>query len=331
MAAEMMSSRRFFYVKPRSMLIVLLLLTAILAAAPSWLSAGTLRQISEFLFVFAMAESWNLLAGFVGLISLGHQGFVGIGAYSLFMIANASGISPHFAMLFAVVISALAAAAIAPFLFRLRDAYFAIAIWVLAEIARTATAKSHWLGSSIGVVLEATRHMDRTWLAIGIYWWAVGIGIGSIALLFLLVRSRLGLALMAVRDNDLTAASVGIDVGRARFIAFVLSGALCGIAGAGYSMWSYHIDPNGAYDGNWVVVMLFITIIGGIGTIEGPIIGTAIYFGLREEMGDIGNWYLILMGSVAVIAMIAMRRGIWGTLTRKFAFELFSVRRLPPL
>ncbi len=321
---------RSICVDPRATLASMLLVTVALAAAPWWLSPGMLRQIAEFFFVFAMAQSWNLLAGFVGLMSIGHQGFVGLGAYSLFIISNKLGISPHIALCLAFVFCALAAAGIAPFLFRLRDAYFSIGIWVLAEIVRTAVAKSHWLGSSTGLVLDATRTMDRDWLSITIYWWGVALAMGSIALLFLLVRSRLGLALMAVRDNDLTAASVGIDVGRARFIAFVLSAATCGVAGAAYNMWAYHIDPNGAFDVNWVVIMLFITIIGGIGTIEGPIIGTAIYFGLRELLGDVGNWYLILMGAVAVVVMLVWKKGIWGTLSSRFRFEVFSVRRVPP-
>ena len=323
-------SRQPRYVNPRTTLIGIVAVTAVLALAPSWLSPGMLRQIAEFFFVFAMAQSWNMLAGFVGLMSIGHQGFVGLGAYSLFVVSNKLGMSPHYAMFVSFVFCALAASAIAPFLFRLRDAYFSIGIWVLAEIVRTAVAKSHWLGSSTGLVLDAARTMNKDWLSISIYWWSVALAMGSIALLFLLVRSRLGLALMAVRDNDLTAASVGIDVGRARFIAFVLSGALCGMAGAAYNMWAYHIDPNGAFDVNWVVVMLFITIIGGIGTIEGPIVGTVVYFGLRELLGDVGNWYLILMGAVAVVAMIAWKKGIWGTLSARFGFELFSVRRMPP-
>jgi branched-chain amino acid transport system permease protein len=322
--------RRPTYINPRTTLAGIIVVTLVLAVAPLWLSPGVLRQIAEIFFVFAMAQSWNLLAGFVGLLSIGHQGFVGLGAYSLFVISNKLGISPHIATFLAFFFCALAAAGIAPFLFRLRDAYFSIGIWVLAEIVRTAVAKSQWLGGSTGLVLDAARTMDRYWLSIGIYWWSVALAMGSIALLFLLVRSRLGLALMAVRDNDLTAASVGIDVGRARFIAFVLSAATCGVAGAAYSMWAYHIDPNGAFDVNWVVVMLFITIIGGIGTIEGPIVGTAIYFGLRAALGDVGNWYLILMGGAAVVAMIAWRKGIWGSLSSRFGFELFSVRRFPP-
>ncbi len=134
-----------------------------------------------------------------------------------------------------------------------------------------------------------------------------------------LMRSRLGLALRAVRDNDLAAASLGVDVWRARFIAFVLSATLCGTAGGTYFMTTLYVDPNSGFDVNWMVVMLFIVVIGGIGTLEGPAVGTAIYFATRELLPLEGSWYMVLMGGVAVVTMLLAPHGIWGYLGPKLA------------
>jgi branched-chain amino acid transport system permease protein len=306
-----------------------IVVAAILASAPSWVAPGNLRLMLEILVVLTMAQLWNLLAGYVGLLSLGHQGFVGIGAYALFNISNHGGLSPFIAFPFAVVICALVAAGIAPFLFRLRDAYFAIAIWVLAEIARVTVTNTRWLGQIAGTSLRTASGFPRHWYIMDCYWLAAGFALFSIMATYALMRTRLGLALMAVRDNERTAASVGIDVWNSRFVAFIVSAAGCGAAGAIFYMSIYFVQPEAAFDPNWVVIMMFIVIIGGIGTIEGPVIGTAIYFGLREAFADAGTWYLILMGTVAVITMLVAPKGIWGYIRARFGVEIFGVRRVP--
>lgn len=330
MAAVTASASTPVHASPRAIAIGVVAVGGLLALAPSWLDLGSLRLVAEILFVFTMAQMWNLLAGYVGVLSFGHQGFVGIGAYALFTLSNRLGWSPFLCLPLAFLVCALVAALIAPFLFRLRDAYFSIAIWVLAEILRIVVSQSKFLGSVYGLPLQMARSMDRTVFNDQCYWWAVGLAVGSVLLLLGLLRTRLGLSLMAVRDNEAAAASAGIDVWRSRFVAFVLSAAGCGLAGAAYYASNFHVEPGSGFDVNWVVTMLFIVIIGGIGTIEGPMIGTAVYFALRALFGEAGNWYLILMGAVAVAAMVAAPKGIWGTVSARIGLEIFSVRRIPP-
>ncbi len=296
-----------------------LLALVLLAAAPLTASNGMLNLLAEILLVFVMAQMWNLLAGYAGLMSLGHQAFVGVGAYSLFWFANTFEIPAYFAIPVAAVASAAAAVLIAPLVFRLRDAYFAIGMWVFAEILRVLTANSDVLRSNMGMPLSVIRIMDRSWFAPVSYWCALALTAGTAAMMVWLMRSRLGLALRAVRDNDLAAASLGVDVWRARFIAFVLSATLCGTAGGTYFMTTLYVDPNSGFDVNWMVVMLFIVVIGGIGTLEGPAVGTAIYFATRELLPLEGSWYMVLMGGVAVVTMLVAPRGIWGYLGPKVA------------
>jgi branched-chain amino acid transport system permease protein len=303
---------------------------AVAIAAPFVVSEGLLRLATEILVIFAMAQMWNLLSGYAGLLSIGHQAFVGAGAYAMFATSIHAGVSPYLAMLAAPVIAALLAAVVAPILFRLRDAYFTISMWVLAEIVAILVGKSEFLGRQNGLTLTALRDMDPHWIAPAGFWWAAFAALGALALMIVLLRSRLGLAQMAVRDNDVAASSLGIDVWRSRFIAFVISAAGTGFCGAIYFLSPAHILPGDAFDPNWVVITLFICVIGGLGTIEGPIVGTIVYFVLRQLFADAGNWYLILMGAVAVLVMLIAPKGLWGTFRSMVPFEIISIRRRPP-
>jgi branched-chain amino acid transport system permease protein len=301
-----------------------------LAAAPALLGEGDLRLVIEILTVFTFAQSWNLLAGFVGLMSFGQFLFIGLGAYFVFTLSNASGINPFVLIPLAFVFCAAVAAAIAPLVFRLRDAYFAISIWVLAEIVRLYTSQADWLGSVSGLSLEGTRGMNREVVVLSNYGFAAGLALISVFGLHILSRSRLGLALAAVRDNEGTAAAIGLNVWRIRLVGFALSSGVVGMAGAAYYTSVFHLDPGAAYDANWMVVMLFIVIIGGVGTIEGPIIGTAIYFLFRAWFSGTGNLYLMLLGAAAVVTMLAAPKGLWGVFTSRTGLHLFSARHHPP-
>lgn len=315
----------------RFLLIGFVAVCLLFASAPAWLGEGNLRLAAEILSVYLMAQMWNLLAGYAGLLSIGAQAFVGIGAYALFALADFGEVSPFLAVPVAPILCAVIAALIAPVLFRLRDAYFAIATWVFSEIVLALVSKSDILGHQYGLTLTGLRTIDEAWIAPGIYWWAAGAALGGTAFMFWLMRTRVGLGLMAVRDNDLAASSLGIDVWWARFFAFVISSAGAGLGGGIFYMLEAHVVPRqGAFDPNWVVIMLFCTILGGLGTIEGPIIGTAIYFALRELLSGAGNWYYMLLGGVAVAVMLVAPKGIWGTYSIRSGFELLSVRRLPP-
>lgn len=302
--------------------------------APFIFDSGDLRLMTEILLMLTMAQMWNLLAGYTGLVSMGHQVFVGSGAYFLFFVSEQLGISPYWVLPFCAFWSALVAAVVAPFLFRLRDAYFSIGTWVFADIVYLLVSKAGWLGGTRGIPLRSIRLVDRDWFAPISFWLAAAIAWVAVLGLLALMRSRFGLGLMSVRDNDLAATSVGVDVWRNRFVAFVLSASVCGLAGAIYYMTTVFIEPLSGFDVNWVVVMMFIVIIGGIGTIEGPLIGTAIYFGLREffsnmlELSD--SWYLVAMGTAAVVTMLIAPRGIWGLVQEKLGIEGFNIRRKPP-
>lgn len=313
--------------KPRLVAASAVFCALILLAMPFMAAEGNLRYIVEIFCVFAFAQSWNFLAGYVGLMSFGQQLFIGLGAYFVFMASNKLGLNPFWMVPLAFVFAGAFAAIISPLVFRLRDAYFAISIWVIAEIVRLFVAQRDFLGSVSGLPLMATRAMDRSSVAMWTFYLAALFAFLAVFGLYYLARSRLGLALAAVRDNEGTAASIGINVWRTRFVGFVIGCGFTGAAGAVYYMSVFHVEPGGAFDPNWMVIMLFIVIIGGVGTVEGPIIGTAIYFLLQAGFSGTGNLYLMLLGAAAIAVMMISSKGIWGVFRDRTGIDLFGVRR----
>jgi len=305
--------------------------TAFLAFAPFTLEDGSLHLATEIFVIVVIASMWNLLAGYAGLVSLGHQMYFGAGGYALFLFANATGLSPYWGILVALALGAAAAALIAPLLFRLRDAYFAIASWVLAEIVSILVQKTDALGGITGVSLgdPGAVDMDRFEAIMFVIGGAMTLAaiIGSLWLL----RSKTGLAFMCARDNEAASQAIGVNVWPARFLVYVLSAAGVAAAGALSLLGGLVVQPGAAFSPDWTVVMTFVVIVGGIGTLEGPILGAAIYFLLRQALTVIvplsGAWYLAAMGVVAVATMLFAPKGLWPLLRDRMGVDWLTVRR----
>jgi branched-chain amino acid transport system permease protein len=307
----------------------------VMASAPWLVGDGALRFVSEALLMLTMAQMWNLLAGYAGLVSMGQQVFVGLGAYGLFFVSISLKLAPFWVLPLAPVLCAAVAAVVALFLFRLREAYFAIGTWVFSEVVSLLISKTERLGGERGIGLPTARLIDARWLEPLTFWISAAIAVGAVAGTYALLRSRVGLGLMTVRDNDVAAASIGVDVWRNRFIAFVIAAAGCGLAGAVSFTATLYVAPGFAFDPNWVVAMMFIVIIGGIGTLEGPILGVVIYFALREVLtvafGLTGGWYLVGLGVVAIATMLFEPAGLWPLLRGPLGGEWLSIHRRTPV
>ena len=278
----------------------------------------------EILLVFAMAQGWNLLCGYAGLFSFGHHAFVGLGAYALYLMVNNFGVTPFEALPVSALTCIVVALAMAWLLRGARDAYFSIGIWVLADSLRLLFGQWDLVGGSRGLVMDASS-IDAESFNTELYWVAFALAAVTLIGIYALLRSRTGLALMAARDNEQGAASVGIAVARNRLMAFLVSAAICGIGGAVYYLSILYVDPAGAFDLDWQIRLLFIVIVGGVGTVEGPIIGTIVYFGLRESMRDAGDLYLIAQGASTALIMIFAPEGLWGLLRARTGWRIFPV------
>jgi branched-chain amino acid transport system permease protein len=299
-----------------------------LASFPFWASSETMRTIVEFVALLAMAQMWNLLAGYAGLVSIGQQAYIGIGAYSLFVFANDFGINPFLSVLLAAVVAALLAIPTSRVIFGLTGGYFAVATWVVAEVYRLLVSNVNSLGSGAGQSLTAMLAFERSTREAVTFWLAVVLLAASTLGVYLLLRSRLGLALTAIRDDAIAAESQGIDVRRTKLIVYVLAAFGSGFAGALYFLEALRVTPDAAFGMSWIPLLFFTVVIGGIGTIEGPILGTLIYFFLRNTFSDYGTWYLIALGLFAIVVMIFFPRGIFGELAHRFGWRLFPSQRV---
>jgi branched-chain amino acid transport system permease protein len=304
--------------------------TAILIAAPWWAGRADMRLMSELFLYMALASLWNLMAGYAGLVSVGQQAYVGFGGYMLFALTIFGGLHPMAAIALTPVLGALVSVPVAILIFRLRGAYFAIGTWVIAEVFRLVFAQVLALGggsgSSLPVGIVRSLADSRSGREALSYWLALGAALLVIAVIYLFLRSRKGLALTAIRDNELAAGSLGIDIWRTKFVVYVVVSALTAMIGALIFLQKLRISPDAAFSVNdWTAFVIFIVVIGGIGTIEGPIIGTLVFFLLRETLADLGTIYLMVLGLVAIIVMLKAPKGLWGLVRERFGLELFPL------
>ncbi len=316
----------------RAFAAVLTLGVLVLASLPYWGGSGNMRLVSEMAYYLALAQLWNLLAGYAGLVSVGQQAFVGIGAYTLFYLSSELDLHPVLALALAAPVCALMSIPMALLIFRLRGAYFAVGTWVLAETLQLAVSLITPLGAGSGMSLTPAivRQIapDRAGREMIVYWISLAIAIVVSAIVYLLLRSKHGLALTAIRNSERASESLGVDTYRTKLMIYVVTAACTGVVGAFIFLQKLRLSPEAGFSINdWTVVVIFMVVIGGIGTLEGPLIGMLIYFVLREFLANYGTWYLILLGVVAVAIMLRAREGIWGLVAHKFNLHLFSVRR----
>src|SRR5437660_2753835 len=160
------------------------------------------------------------------------------------------------------------------------------------------------------------------------YWIALALAAAVIALIVLLLRSRYGLALKAMRDSELAASCSGVDVKRTKLLIYIVTALATAMVGALIFLQKLRISPDAAFSVNdWTAFVIFITVIGGIGRIEGPITGTLIFFLLRQTLADLGSLYLLMLGAVAIAVMLLTPKGIWGFLAERFGWQLLPLER----
>lgn len=313
-------------------LAIWLALLLALAGAPGFVDRALLLRGVEVACYIALAQMWNLLAGYAGLVSIGQQLYVGIGGYVLYASVIHFGLPLGAGLLLAPVIAAAAALPAALLLFRLRGAQFAIGTWVLAECAMLLVMRSDALGGASGMSLPAATVRALSASADGraqaAWWLSVALAVGATLLVWLWLRSTQGLALTAMRDNEAAAAGLGVDTLRVKLAVYAVAAGVTGSIGAVMFMQKLRMSPAAAFSlGDWTASVIFIVVIGGIGSIEGPLIGAVVFFALREMLAAQGVWYQILLGCIAAGAMVSAPQGLWGLLRRRMSIELFAVQR----
>jgi len=313
-------------------LVLVGLAVLVLAAAPWWGGPPVMSTLIEVLVYVGLASLWNLLAGYAGIVSVGQQAYVGVGAYTLFGLASFWGVSPLIGICAAGVVCAVLSVPVAALLFRLRGPYFAIGSWVVAEVFRLLLANWQGLGGGSGTSLPAgviialapTRHQR---LEI-IYWIALALCCLMLLLVALVLRSRFGLALTAIRDNEVAARSNGVSVTRVKFLVYIVAAFGTGMLGALIFFARLRISPDAAFSvDDWSALIIFMTVIGGIGSVEGPVIGAVIFFLLRGALANLGSIYLITLGAIAIAVMMVAPKGLWGLLAARTGWDVLPLKR----
>jgi branched-chain amino acid transport system permease protein len=304
-----------------------LVVIVVLGAFPYYVASGTLGIMVQGLIVLALASMWNLLAGYAGLVSVGQQAFFGLGAYFV-LIPAMHGLSPFASLPIAAIAAAVAAFPLWWLVSRLRTGYFAIATWVMASAIALLIQQFQSIGGGTGMPLPGLDGWDPAVLTAYTYWAALAVAVLAMGTVYILLRSRIGLVLTAIRDDETAARSSGVKVGIARMLVFVVAAAGCGAAGGVLAIDLLQVVPTtsgGVFSVQWTAIMAFAAIIGGLGTIEGPILGTIVYMVLQQTLQSHNVWYLITLGLVAIVVAIFARKGLWGLLDEKFNIRLFPV------
>jgi len=287
-----------------------------LGFGPYVVSRGTQVQLVLLFTYVLMGTMWNLLAGYGGMVSVGQQAFIGIGGYGLVYLADIVGVSPFVAVPLAALVCGGLAWLASFLVFRLVGGYFAIGTWVVAEVVRLLTIQVDTVGAGSGISLRAWSVYTPVYRIAYVYWLSLVAMVVAVLAVYLLMRSRVGLGLTAVRDEPTAASSLGVQVTRAKRIVFVVAAIGCGLAGGVIASNTLRVQPDSIFSVSYSAIMIFIVVIGGIGTIEGPILGAVVFYVLEQQLADLGAWYLIILGAVAILFTVTLPRGLWGLVTR---------------
>ncbi|RDI54884.1 branched-chain amino acid ABC transporter permease [Microvirga subterranea] len=306
-------------------IIPIILIVALLAFLPVFVTANTVLNFLVFTLIIALtAQGWNILAGFGGQFSFGHAAFFGTGAYAAALLQVRLGINPWVAFVIGAAAGALVGWVIGYLSFRsgLRGSYFALVTLAFAEVLRILANAATFTGGAAGVLIKLdVRPENFQFESRAAFFWIALALVGAVLVLTRWIeRSRFGAQLVAVRENEAAAKALGVDTLRVKLGAITLSGAVTAAAGCLYAQYFLYVDANIAY-GTWISVEAILApIVGGIGTVFGPLVGAVALHGLGEitklAAGSIPGIDLMVFGSLLVVAVAFAPDGILGLLRR---------------
>ena len=300
------------------------LLALLLLVGPFFMSANVVDKLTTLFIYVILAVMWNALAGYGGLVSVGQQAFFGLGAYLAIRLSE-WGVSVYLALVVAALLAGLVSLPISVFMLRLRAGEFAIGMWVVSELLRLLVNLDRLIQGDTGRSLIALQAFDADSRRAFTYWLALVSMAVLLGLVFFLLRSRIGSAIQAIRNNEEAAASVGGKVLAAKRIVFVLAAVGCAMAGTLWLATSLTFQPRSFFNIQWTAYMIFMVLVGGIGRFEGAILGALIFFLIEAWFGATGVWYLIGLGLTALLFSLFLPGGLWGLLEDRFRLHLLPV------
>jgi len=300
-------------------------LIGLLALVPVALSASVTDRLTTLYVYVILAAMWNALAGYAGLVSVGQQAFFGLGGYFAIKLST-NGVGVYPSLVLAGLLAGAISIPISPFMLRLRGGEFAIGMWVVAEVCHLyVNGDRSLVAGATGTSFTGLNAYNTTDRRDYNYWLTLTIAVLLLGALFALLRSRLGAALQAIRDDEDAARSVGVRALWAKGVVFVLAAVGCGAAGALWLASFPTFQPASNFGVQWTAYMIFMALVGGLGTFEGPIIGAIVFFVIQDQWGDQGVWYLVGLGGAAILFALLVPRGVWGTVEERFGIRLLPV------
>jgi branched-chain amino acid transport system permease protein len=308
----------------------ILVIVVILALLPLGVTSNTVLNFLSFAMIIALAaQGWNILAGLGGQFSFGHAAFFGTGAYGMALLQMRFGVNPWLAMPLAIAAAGGVGLAIGALSFRarLRGSYFALVTLAFAEVFRILANTWTFTGGAAGILVPLKPDLALMQFADKrvFYWFALVCVAASLLITLAIARSRFGAQLVAVRENEEAARALGVDAFAVKLKAITLSAAVTGAAGCLYTQKFLYLDATLAY-GPWISVeALLAPIVGGLGTVLGPLIGTLVLLGLGEASktvfaaltgGAIPGVDLVVFGALLIICVAFAPRGIMGLITK---------------
>lgn len=302
----------------------LVAIVAVLAFGPLYLGPYLTDRVTTLFIYIILAAMWNALAGYAGLVSVGQQAFFGLGAYAAIRLSHA-GVDVYPALALAPLFVGAIALLLSPLALRLRGGEFAIGMWVFSEIAHLLVNLDGVVQGETGTSLIALSAFAASARRANNYWLALAAMTVLVGLVFFVLRSRMGTSIQAIRDNEEAAASVGVRVMATKRVIFVLAAIGCAAAGALTLSTLTSFAPKTYFSVQWTAYMVFMTLVGGLGTFEGPILGAIVFFVIETAFGSSGVWYLVVLGASALLFSLFLPRGIWGTLGARSGLQLMPV------
>ena len=328
--------RRLFHGASRRGMVLLIALFVVLVAAPAFASDYLLSVLILILYFAYAGQAWNVMMGFAGQLSLGHALYVGLGAYATAALFIHYGLPPWIGLLAAVPIAGACGAVIGflAFRFRVAGAYFAILTIAFAEFARIGFDHFGWVGASSGLFLPVSQYAHNDlWQLRGkpimFYYLILTMTVLAFMLCRYLLASRLGYFWQAIREDEEAARAVGIATFRYKMIAVVISAGLTSLAGAFFAFYYNNLFPEQVFSIGRSIEIILGPIIGGIGTLFGPILGAFLLTGLAETLTevmtrtgvDVPGAKQVFYGICLLLVVVLMPDGVWPWLARKLGLE----------
>lgn len=293
-------------------LIGLVLGVAVLLAAQGGLGRYQIAVATTILLYVCLASAWNLIGGIAGQFSLASSAIIGVGSYSAIMMLRGLAVPVPVALAFAVVVGAAFAALLGLILFRLRGFYFTIGTLAAALAAMTWMTTWEFTGGTRGISAPLALVPDSR----SLYVWALAAAAIAVAVSIVVIHSSLGLRLRSVRDGEDIADSLGISPFGMKMTAMLVSGALTALGGALFALQKASIEPFSAFGLDWSITIIVMTIVGGLGTVWGPVIGVVvIYYGITVQLQSLPAVSALLSGVILVLVIRFLPGGILGTVT----------------